>query len=225
MSSPTIDAVIFDMDGVIFDSEKVYYDAFYLAADKHEVEVQDGFVHGFVGKTTQACQLILQSFFDNDGDKTQQFFRDWGEARLQILSEHGLDFKEGFLPLFDLVKASGRSIGLVTSANYTDLQENFERNDASLLNDFEYIITIEDVKHPKPNPQPYNMMIRRLQCIPQACVVIEDSIPGVNAAVAAGANTIMINEHQAPPQELATQLWYHTDHHDNIRTFLQANGL
>lgn len=221
----TINAVIFDMDGVIFDSEKVYYDAFYVAADQHEVEVEDDFVHGFVGKTTQTCQLILQTFFNDDFEKTRRFFRDWGEARLQILSEHGLDFKAGFLPLFDEIKASDCQIGLVTSANYTDLRENFERNDASLLDDFAHIITIEDVRYPKPNPQPYNMMIRHLRQQPENCVVIEDSIPGASAAVAAEANTIMINEHQTPSPELAEKLWYHTDHHDNIRNFLQVNGL
>lgn len=223
--SKTINAIIFDMDGVIFDSEKIYYDAFYLAADKHEIEVESDFVHGFVGKTTQACQLILQNFFNNDWEKTQRFFGDWDEARLRILSEYGLEFKAGFLPLFDAIKATGKPIGLVTSANYADLRENFERNDAELLADFEHIITIEDVKHPKPHPQPYNMMMRRLAQMPANCVVIEDSIPGVTAAVTAEANTIMINEHQSPPPALAEKVWYHADHHDDIRNFLQANGL
>ncbi len=221
----TINAVIFDMDGVIFDSEKVYYDAFFLAADKHEIEADDAFVHGFVGKPASDCQQMLQAFFNNDFAKTRRFFRDWGEARWHILSEHGLDFKDGFIALFEAVKASGHPIGLVTSANYLDMRENFERNNVELLNDFQHIITIDDVKHPKPHPQPYNMMMRQLGQQPEQCVVIEDSFPGATAAVAAGANTILINAYQTPPPALAEKLWYHTDHHDNIRDFLQANGL
>lgn len=220
-----IKAIIFDMDGVIFDSEKVYYDAFFKAADVHEVEATHEFVMDFSGKTTEACQLILQNFFNNDFEKTRHFFRSWGEARLDILAERGLDFKEGFLTLFDAIKTSGRDIGLVTSANYSDMRENFSRNDLSLLDDFKHIITIEDVKHPKPHPQPYQMMMRQLNHQPQDCVVIEDSISGISAALAADAQTIMINEHMNPPVDLADKLLYKASHHDGILNFLQYNGM
>lgn len=221
----TINAIIFDMDGVIFDSEKIYFDAFFMAADKNEVEATESFVHSFAGKTTQACQLILQNYLDNDMIKTQQFFRDWGEARLDILTEHGLEFKDGFLRLFDAVKQSNRDIGLVTSANRSDLEDNFSRNGSRLLDDFTHIITVEDVKHPKPHPQPYRMMIRQLNHVPQQCIVIEDSVSGITSALAAEANTIMINEHIQAPDDLAGQLLLKTDHHDNILAFLQENGL
>lgn len=221
----TINAVIFDMDGVIFDSEKVYYDAFFMAADKNEVEATSEFVYGFAGKTSEACQLILQNYFNNDFEKTHRFFKDWGEARLTILSEQGLDFKEGFLTLFDAVKQSGRDVGLVTSANRFDMEDNFHRNNSNLLDDFTHIITIEDVKFPKPDPQPYRKMMRQLNQDPQQCIVIEDSLSGVNAAIAADANTIMINGYLTPPPEIANRLLLRTDHHDNILAFLQNNGL
>lgn len=221
----TINAVIFDMDGVIFDSEKVYYDAFFMAADENEVEASSAFVNAFAGKTTEACQLILQNHFNNDFEKTQRFFKDWGQARLDILAERGLDFKNGFLNLFDAVKQSGRDIGLVTSANRDDMEENFRRNNSRLLDDFTHIITIEDVKFPKPDPQPYRMMMRHLNQLPAHCIVIEDSVAGVYAATAAAANTIMINSAIAPPADIAEQLLLHTDHHDNILAFLRENGL
>lgn len=221
----TIDTVIFDMDGVIFDSEKIYYDAFWVAADIHEVEADEDFVRGFEGKTTETCQLMLQNFLDNDFEKTRLFLRDWGEARQNILAEHGLEFKDGFLTLFEAVKASGRTVGLVTSSNYDDMRENFERDDAALLDEFDNIITIEDVKHPKPHPQPYQMMIRQLGKTPEQCVVIEDSISGISSAIAAGANTIMLNDYITPPPELADKLVLQASHHDEILEFLQNNRL
>lgn len=220
-----VNAVIFDMDGVIFDSEKVYYDAFFVAADELEVEASHDFVMDFSGKSSEDCQLILRDFFDGDFEKTRLFFRHWGQARLDILAEHGLEFKDGFLNLFDAIKKSGRDIGLVTSAYYADMQENFERNDTVQLDDFTHVITIEDVKYPKPNPQPYRMMMRHLGHAPEHCVVIEDSIAGVTAALAAEAKTIMINEYIDPPADIADKLTYKTSHHDNILSFLQDNGL
>lgn len=218
-------AIIFDMDGVIFDSEKLYFDAFFVAADRHEIEVNDEFVHQFEGKSAPTCILILQNFFQHDYEKTERFLQDWGQAREQLLAERGLEFKEGFLALFDSVKASGRPIGLVTSSNREDMEDNFNRSEPGLLDDFTHVITIDDVKYPKPNPQPYNMMIRRLERQPHECVVIEDSIPGVTAATDAGTQTIMISAHAQPDPTLSSKLWHRSHHHDNIRAFLQENGL
>ncbi|PIE45746.1 MAG: hypothetical protein CSA44_02005 [Gammaproteobacteria bacterium] len=220
-----INAVIFDMDGVIFDSEKVYYQAFFMAADKHEVEATNDFVHRFAGKTAEDCQHILYNYFNRDFEKTRLFFRDWAESRLDILSERGLEFKEGFLNLFDNIRQSGRPVGLVTSAHRADMEENFSRNNSRLLSEFEHIITIEDVKKPKPHPQPYQRMMDRLEQKPEHCIVIEDSISGVRAGVQSGAKTIMINENILPPEEIGEKLLLHTDHHDNILMFLKENGL
>lgn len=221
----TVNAFIFDMDGVIFDSEKVYFDAFFMAADKNEVEATVDFVHQFSGKASQDCLDLLQNHLNNDREKTQQFFRDWGEARLRILAEQGLDFKDGFINLFEAIKQSGRDIGLVTSAYREDLEDNFSRNNNQFIDDFTHIITIDDVKYPKPDPQPYRMMIRHLGYTPQQCIVIEDSISGITAALAAQAKTIMINEHISPPETLEAQLLYRTEHHDDILAYLQNNGL
>lgn len=218
-------AIIFDMDGIIFDSEKTYFDAFFVAADLHEVEADADFVHQFAGQSLPTCQLIMQNFFKQDGEKTQQFFHDWGRARQAILAEQGLPFKEGFLNLFEAVKQSGRQMGLVTSSNRPDMEENFKRNNSHLLDEFTHIITLENVRHPKPHPQPYQMMIRQLNQTPENCIVIEDSSSGANAAVSAGAKTIMLADHRAPDNELKEKLFHMTDHHDNILSFLCENGL
>ena len=211
------------MDGVIFDSEKVYYDAFFKLAERYGIKASHDFVLGFSGKSSEDCFLILQTFFNNDLEKTRHFFRNWDITRLKIILENGLNFKEGFLHLFDTVKKTNRDTGLVTSAKYSDMTENFRRNNSNLLNEFKHIITIEDVEHPKPHPQPYQMMMRHLNYLPEECIVIEDSISGINAAIAANANTIMINERIQPPDHTAKKLMYQTSHHDNIVTFLKEN--
>lgn len=220
-----IEAFIFDMDGVIFDSEQIYYDAFFKAAEKNQVQADHHFVSQFAGKTSQACQLILQNYLNNDFDKMQRFWQDWGRARLDILSTHGLSFKTGFLSLLAAIKAANYPVALVTSANRLDMEENFARNNYNPHETFEHIITIEDVKHPKPHPEPYQMMIKHLGYAPNACIIIEDSPSGVSAAVAAGANTIMINSQVTPDDAIRGQLLLQSDSHENILAFLQQHGL
>ncbi len=220
-----INAVIFDMDGIIFDSEKTYFDAFFIAAEQHGIEADGDFVHQFAGQSLPTCQLLLKNFFNQDLDKTQQFFHDWAVARHGILAENGLPFKSGFLNLFKTVKSTGLPIGLVTSSNRNDMEDNFKRNDSQLLNEFTHIVTLDDVEHPKPHPQPYQMMIKELNQAPEHCVVIEDSSSGANAAVSAGAKTIMLADHRQPESPLKEKLFHIAEHHDNILSFLRENGL
>ncbi len=220
-----INAIIFDMDGIIFDSEKTYFDAFFVAAEKHGIEADGTFVHQFAGQSLPTCQLMLQNFFNQDLAKTEQFFYDWGVARHGILAERGLPFKSGFLNLFNTIKATGLPIGLVTSSNRNDMEDNFKRNDSQLLDEFTHIVTLDDVEHPKPHPQPYQKMIVALNHAPEQCVVIEDSSSGASAAVNAGAKTIMLADYRQPDTELKEKLFYIANHHDNILSFLRENGL
>lgn len=59
--------------------------------------------------------------------------------------------------------------------------------DALRLRDqFDVIVTIDAVAHGKPDPEIYLLAVRRLALTPAQCVAVEDSVPGVQAAVAAG---------------------------------------
>jgi HAD superfamily hydrolase (TIGR01509 family) len=55
-----------------------------------------------------------------------------------------------------------------------------------LRDQFEVIVTIDDVVHGKPDPEIYLLATKRLGIPPAQCLAVEDSLPGVQAAVAAG---------------------------------------
>lgn len=54
------------------------------------------------------------------------------------------------------------------------------------------VLTAEDVKKPKPDPEIYLLAARKLGVPPEECLVLEDSVNGVRAAVAAGMNVVAI---------------------------------
>ena len=54
------------------------------------------------------------------------------------------------------------------------------------------VLTREDVKQPKPDPEIYLLAARRLNVPPHDCLVLEDSPTGVRAGVAAGTNVIAV---------------------------------
>jgi sugar-phosphatase len=56
----------------------------------------------------------------------------------------------------------------------------------------EILVTAEDVKHGKPNPEPYRKGAELLNVPPEECVVVEDAPAGIRAAHAAGMRVISL---------------------------------
>ena len=62
----------------------------------------------------------------------------------------------------------------------------------SLKKYFDVIITREQVKKPKPDPEIYKEAVKQLNLKPKECIVIEDSVAGVEAAKRAGLFCIAV---------------------------------
>ena len=63
---------------------------------------------------------------------------------------------------------------------------------ARVVPEFEFIVDGDDVKHPKPDPEGYLQAMRRLGVGPEDVVIIEDSVPGTDAASATGAVVLAV---------------------------------
>src|SRR5215212_2726757 len=61
-----------------------------------------------------------------------------------------------------------------------------------LTEEFDVIVTREDVEHGKPDPEMHLLVARELGVGPEECLAIEDSPAGIQAALAAGAQAIAV---------------------------------
>jgi sugar-phosphatase len=84
-----------------------------------------------------------------------------------------------------------------------------------------FIVTAEDVKVGKPNPQCYILGAERLGVATSDCLVFEDVPAGIKAGEAAGADVMVITATHAHPTETphATIVNY-----DNVRAHIGPNG-
>jgi HAD superfamily hydrolase (TIGR01509 family) len=86
---------------------------------------------------------------------------------------------------------------------------------AGLRPHFAEIIAAEDVGACKPDPQGYNQARERLELAPKRCVVVEDSIPGLKAARAAGLRcAILATSHPEDAFNNADVVWQDFVGHD-----------
>jgi beta-phosphoglucomutase len=82
------------------------------------------------------------------------------------------------------VKREGYPVGIATMSHRKHAVLVLERLD--LAREFDALVTREDVKEPKPSPEIYLLTAQRLGVEPRDCFVLEDSVPGIRAANAAG---------------------------------------
>lgn len=103
--------------------------------------------------------------------------------------ERGLPLRPGADPLLRALAAAGIPCGLVSSS-YRALV------DAALAaigpERFAISVAGDEVRRPKPDPEPYLTAARRLEVEPSACVVFEDAPAGVASAEAAGCLCVVV---------------------------------
>ncbi|HLL40655.1 MAG TPA: HAD family phosphatase, partial [Rubrobacteraceae bacterium] len=61
-----------------------------------------------------------------------------------------------------------------------------------LADEFDVVVTRDDVEHGKPDPEMHLLVARELGVGPEECLAIEDSPAGVKAALAAGAEIVAV---------------------------------
>lgn len=166
-----IKAVLFDLDGVLLDTEGSYTEFWEYMEGKHPTGI-DNFAY-FIKGTTLA--KILETHFPDK--KLQEEI----VAEL-VVFENSMPFKlfDGAAEMLAAIKDAGLSAAIVTSSGRPKMNRLFK--EIPMLNDYiDVVITDEDVTASKPDPQGYLIAAERLGALPDAFVVVEDSINGLKA--------------------------------------------
>jgi beta-phosphoglucomutase len=88
------------------------------------------------------------------------------------------------------VRREGYPVGIATMSHRKHAVLVLEQ--LGLTNDVDVLVTREDVREAKPSPEIYLLIAGLLGTEPRDCFVLEDSLPGVRAANAAGMTCVAI---------------------------------
>lgn len=167
---------LFDCDGVIVDSERIYT-KIWEAIEKQWPTGIDNFAYKIKGTTLED---ILERHFPEEvrDDVTKELLR------LEAMMIY--DALPGALGFLDDLRRKGIPTAMVTSSNGYKMAHLW--NDMPDLKEkFDVIITGDEVKCSKPNPEGYLAAATAIGVDPKRCAVFEDSLQGVKAGKAAGA--------------------------------------
>lgn len=202
MIAPTLPAaVLWDMDGTLVDTEPLWFAA--------ETEL----VGRFGGSWTHEQAISLVGSGLRDGARVLQasgvawsvdeivaWQTDFVTDRLVA----PLPWRPGALTLLAAVRDAGVPTALVTMS----IRRMAEAVAAALpVGGFDVVVAGDDVERQKPHPEAYLLAAERLGVAAADCVAIEDSPPGLAAAVASGAATIGVPHQAALPEGDRWRLW------------------
>jgi HAD superfamily hydrolase (TIGR01509 family) len=177
------DLVIFDCDGVLIDSEMLSVQADIECLAEHGIELSaEEILDRYTGISLAGMLTDLEARF---GRPLPDFARQH-RGRLERLFEDGLQPIPGVSEVLDslacpsCVASSSTPERLWHALSLVGLYDRFHP----------CVFSAAEVTHGKPAPDLFLYAAARMGVAPVRCIVIEDSLPGIAAAVAAGMTAI-----------------------------------
>jgi beta-phosphoglucomutase family hydrolase len=179
-------AVIFDMDGVIVDNMKYHKKAWEMFLKIHApgMDVEEFSMH--FGKVNKDLLKIV--FQREISDEEESQFGDEKEALYRKLYAEDIVPTEGLVGFLEELNENGVKAAVASAAPKINVDFVFEKT--GLRQYFDVSIDADDVTRGKPDPEIYLKAAEKLNCHPEACLVFEDSMPGIQAGRKAGMKVI-----------------------------------
>ena len=191
-SYPNAFGAIFDMDGVLVDSNALHLRAFQALGRRLGVDFTEQFLQQTVGMhNNQILPLWLGSHLgaalnaariEELAQEKESLYRGYAAQELTAV-EGVLDFikvlEENHIPL--AVGSSGPRENVELALGRLGLKHRMSA-----------VVTGSDIKHGKSNPEVFLKAAAGLNIAPERCIVFEDAVVGVQAALSAGCRAVAI---------------------------------
>lgn len=188
-------AVIFDLNGTLIRDHEFHKLAFRDVLANYGVQVSDDFFEQRIANRLN--KQIWPSVFERELSEDEiKMYSAEKEAAYERLISTNLIEVEGLSPLLLSLKNQGLTLALATTSSLKST--TFLLNGLGLANIFDLIITGNDVKIGKPDPEIYNLTLQKLSLNPSDVITFEDSPQGVGSAHAAGIEVIGVATEYAP---------------------------
>jgi beta-phosphoglucomutase len=184
--------VIFDMDGVLVDTGWAHRRSWYDLAAKEGLGMTDEFFRRTFGMQND---VILPQLRPGISPEQMDRLADWKEQRYRDIVKERPELAPGVAALLADLKAQGFHLAIGSSAPPENLDVFWEP--LGLADWFDARVTKEEIARSKPSPDTFLRAAQKLGLPPARCAVVEDAVPGVEAARAAGMPVVAVTTSRA----------------------------
>ena len=185
-----IKAVIFDMDGVLIDAKEWHFETLNKALKLFGAEISryDHLVT-FDGLPTKKKleMLSLEGGFPRGlhgfiNELKQQYTMEVVYTKCKPV------FQQQYA--LSRLKSDGYKLAVCSNSIRKSVEIMMEKS--SLIEYLDFFLSNQDVKNGKPDPEMYILAIKKLNLVPEECLIVEDNEHGVRAALASGAHVLKV---------------------------------
>jgi len=191
-------AFIFDLDGVHVDSEALRIQT-YKELFKNNFNVQIEMINAdFIGKSEESNLNFLIEKYSLKADINVLIKQ--RKILLEKIAKKKINFNIPIINFLLLAKKMDLSTAICTNSHRDYLKIIMKRLSPTV--EVDLLLSKEDVKNSKPDPEIYLMASSMLKVGPEECLVFEDSKPGKEAAKNANMDVIIV------PEDVASSIIY-----------------
>ncbi len=196
MPSPTlpVQAVVFDLDGLLVNTEQLYPLAAHELLGRRGRQFTPDLHQQMMGRPATAALAVLKDM--HALPESLEELIDESATIFRGLLDDRLDLMPGVPELLARIEQAGLPKAVATSSGRGFAEEILGR--MGLIERFRFLLCAEDVTRGKPDPEVYLKAADRIGVTPTRMMVLEDSVNGYRAGIAAGAVVIAVpGEHNA----------------------------
>jgi HAD superfamily hydrolase (TIGR01509 family) len=173
------------MDGVLINDMPWHVYAWKKALKEYSIKPKDKELYLLEGASNMQ---FLQYLLDKESIKlTKETMKEIHEQKLKYFAKKGKTKPYKILNYLKRLKLAGIKMAVATGGHkkiaYSDVNEFFPGI-------FDCIITGDDVKNSKPNPEEYTKAMKKIKAKKSETLVIENAPFGIRAANSAGVNKV-----------------------------------
>lgn len=198
----TYKGIIFDMDGLLFDTETIYCEASITLAPKYGITGYDEALYmRYVGISDEELQqAYYDDFADVPNEAIDAFMAEGHQEVKKMFLAGRAALKPGVVELLRHFKQE--NIPCVVASSNMRVFIDILLEQAKIRDFFIDIVSAEDVKRAKPDPEIVQKAVATLGLTAEECLMLEDSFNGVAAAYSAGVDVIMVPDLLQPTAEV-----------------------
>ena len=176
-----INTLLFDLDGTLIDTNELIISSFLHTFETYypgQYKRED--VLKYMGPT------LTETFESVDKTRSQEMIDTY---RAYNIGNHDVlvtEF-EGVYEAIKVLHKKGYKLGIVTTKvrNVVDMGLKLTNLDQF----FEVVVTLDDVKHAKPDPEPVNLALSKLNAKPDEAIMVGDNYHDILSGKNAGTKT------------------------------------
>lgn len=181
-----IKAFLFDLDGTLIDTDALIIGSYEAAFKtfRPDYKLTEEEKCAFLGPTLKS---MFAKYFKEDFETVLKVYRSFTNSHAKEL----VTIYPNAIEAIKYLKSKGYIVGIITS-RFTSSAE-FMIDELSLNGVFDFLIGLDDVKNPKPDPEGINIILNRYNLKPNQAIYVGDNLSDYLAGKNAGVYTSLVS--------------------------------